>query len=151
MTERMSAAEFRAQSSAEAGRRRSKYAAVPAYRCKGCDAPVSKTMARCSLCGGAEKRFFASRAEAKRFDILKVRERRGEIANLRCQPVFPLEINGIRIGVYKADYAYDESGEAVVEDVKSEATMTEAATLRMKVAEAVHGIKIRKVFKGGQR
>lgn len=149
MTERLTAAEFLAEVAAEKGRRRSKFGAVAAYRCKGCDAPMTKAQPRCRVCGGTEKRFFPSRAEAKRFDLLKSRERRGEITDLRCQPAFPLEINGIRIGVYKADFAYDEAGETVVEDVKSPATMTEAATLRMKVAEAVHGIKIRKVFKGG--
>lgn len=108
-----------------------------------------KNQDRCRVCGGGATRFFASRAEAQRYDALKARERRGEISDLVCQPTFPLEINGVRIGVYKADFGYSESGVQVIEDVKSQATMTEAATLRMKLAEAVHSITIRKIFKGG--
>lgn len=148
MTERITAAEFRAEAATHKARRRSKYGAVVAYRCKACGAPVVKEQPHCRVCGGVDKRFFASRAEAQRFDVLAARERRGEIADLECQPAFVLEINGVRIGLYKADYRYRENGVLIVEDFKSEATMTEAATLRMKVAEAIHGIKIRKVFKG---
>lgn len=146
----MTAAQFRAMAAEESTHKRSKYRAIAAYRCKSCDAPVTKRQAKCIACGGTEKRFFASRAEAQRYDANKARERRGEIEGLELQPAFPLVVNGIHVGVYKADsrYVIAATGETVVEDVKSEATMTEAARLRMKLAEACHGIKIRKVFKG---
>lgn len=147
MTERMTAAQFKALTEETATRGRSKYSAIAAYRCKSCDLPVSKDQPKCQACGGAEKRRFASRAEARRYDLLRARERRGEIVGLKCQTAFPLVVNGVRVGVYTDDFDYHERGDFVVEDVKSEATMTEAARLRMRLAEAVHGFRIRKVFK----
>jgi hypothetical protein len=62
--------------------------------------------------------------------------RSGLIKSLQIEPQFWFQINGQqvkhpngrRVG-YKPDFGYTEKGRQVVEDVKSSATMTEAAVL----------------------
>ena len=63
---------------------------------------------------------FASRREAARYGELKMLERIGYISGLTLQPKFPMIVNGQKICVYIADYAYTEkdSKRLVVEDVK---------------------------------
>jgi hypothetical protein len=50
-------------------------------------------------------------------------------------------------GTYTADFAYLdlESGEIVIEDVKSDATKTTDYRLRKRIAELVHGVTVREV------
>ena len=71
---------------------------------------------------------FASQAEARRYEVLKLRQRAGVIGNLSLQPRFILQepftcrgkkINGIR---YTADFRYTEDGETVIEEVKGRET-----------------------------
>ena len=75
---------------------------------------------------------FDSRKEAKRYQELKLLERAGKIKDLEIQPKFSL-IRGVKFTGdkrakpdlrYFADFAYTdtETGERVVEDVKSAAT-----------------------------
>lgn len=80
----------------------------------------------------------ASGREAKRCNELHLLEKAGAIWGLRIEPQFWFIMdgkqvkhqNGRRVG-YKPDFAYVEGLQDVVEDVKSKATMTEAAVLRM--------------------
>lgn len=100
---------------------------------------------------------FASKKEAARFLELRCWQKAGQIAELACQPVFPLHvmrlaynetpIRVVRCGVYTADFSYLNltSGEYVVEDVKSTATRTTAYRLRKRFAEVIHGITITEV------
>lgn len=61
----------------------------------------------------------ASTAEARRWDVLKLMERAGEILLLQRQVGFPLIANGIQIGRYVADFVYFlPTKERVIEDVK---------------------------------
>lgn len=79
-----------------------------------------------------------SKREARRCDELHLLQRSGHISELHVEPPFLFVIdgrqvkfpNGRRAG-YKPDFGYLESGQKVVEDVKSSATMTEAAALRL--------------------
>lgn len=86
----------------------------------------------------------ASKAEARRCDELTLLERGGHIRKLEQQPVFRFAMLGRqmtdmrgRAVRYTADFRYEERcsdsefWREVVEDVKSTATMTEAATLRL--------------------
>ena len=59
-----------------------------------------------------------SKAEAARWEELKIKERIGEISNLERHVPFPLMVNGIQIGKYEADSVYIENGKRVIEDVK---------------------------------
>src|SRR5512146_2768851 len=61
---------------------------------------------------------FASKREAARYSELKLLERAGQISALRLQPAFPLDVNGVPITRYVADFSYVENGKRVVEDVK---------------------------------
>lgn len=70
---------------------------------------------------------FASKAEARRYQELRLLERAGEIKELEIQPKFPLlapcagRTNVLeRVGEYRADFRYREGpkGVLVIEDVK---------------------------------
>lgn len=111
----------------------------------------------------------ASAAEARRCDELTLLERGGHIRKLEQQPVFHFTMDGrqmtdMRGGAvrYTADFRYEErylqgvlphdpllgiyGWREVVEDVKSTATMTEAATLRLAMVRFFYpGIDLRTV------
>lgn len=63
---------------------------------------------------------FASKAEGKRYTELKLLERAGEIKALELQPRYPLNVQGTKVGEYRADFTYVETrtGKRVIEDVK---------------------------------
>ncbi len=82
----------------------------------------------------------ASKREAARCGDLHLLMHGGVITGLAVEPQYWFEINGAvmthgngrRIG-YKPDFSYIENDRVVVEDIKSDATMTEAAVLRMAI------------------
>jgi len=103
---------------------------------------------------------FASKKEAARYLELRLLEKAGLIADLECQPVFPLHVMEIwrsgapivvtTVGRFTADFRYTDLGvyavgEIVVEDVKSEVTKTTDYKLRKAIAEHIHGIYVREV------
>ena len=59
-----------------------------------------------------------STAEGNRWWTLVLMQRAGEITDLQRQVVFPLLVNGIQIGKYKADSIYTRDGQRIIEDVK---------------------------------
>lgn len=61
---------------------------------------------------------FDSQAEAMEFLKLRDRQEAGEIELLRRQVRYPLTVNGVRIGVYVADFSYIEGGEEIAHEVK---------------------------------
>ena len=65
---------------------------------------------------------FDSQAEAARYMELRVREEYNAISVLVVHPVFPLHVEGKRIGRYVADFRYYSDGVEIVEDVKSKPT-----------------------------
>ena len=79
----------------------------------------------------------ASKREAVRCVELHLLQQAGEIVGLQVEPQFHFVIggdqlkfpNGRRAG-YKPDFSYIEKGVKVCEDIKSDATMTEAFALR---------------------
>lgn len=56
--------------------------------------------------------------------MLKLMERAGEIADLRLQVAYDLNVNGIKIGKYIADFVYIvwHTGQEVIEDAKGKQT-----------------------------
>lgn len=90
---------------------------------------------------------FASKAEARRYQWLKLAQAAGEIAELECQPRFPLKVDGQLICTYIADFRYREvrSGKVVVEDVKSAPTRTPVYRLKAKLLKALHGVEVTEV------
>jgi len=77
---------------------------------------------------------FDSKKELNRFMILEQLEKENKIFNLELHPVFPLIVNGKKIGRYTADFRYrDIYGNIIVEDVKSKITKTRDYMLRKKI------------------
>ena len=85
---------------------------------------------------------FASKAEAARYQELKLLERTGEIADLIMQPVFHLVVNGHKIGKYIADFQYYDNDklEIITEDVKG--VKTPVYNLKKKLVKALYGVEI---------
>ena len=83
---------------------------------------------------------FASKREAKRYQDLKHLQNAGMIKYLECQPRFNLEVNGLKICDYIADFIYQCQGQTVVEDSKG--FRTPLYKLKKKLMRAVHGIEI---------
>ena len=110
---------------------------------------------------------FDSKRERDRYMALKDAERRGLISELKCQPTFELmpaiyhdEVKHLKTKdkiikrcdqlaiTYKGDFQYMKDGQLVVEDVKGSAFMvTEVFKIKEKMMFAVHGIKIKRVYK----
>jgi hypothetical protein len=92
---------------------------------------------------------FDSKAERERYLVLKIREVSGEILDLQPHPVYRLEVNGKLIGRYTPDFSYRvaETGEVVVEDVKSKPTKTEAYGLRKRLMRAIFGIEVQEIMR----
>ena len=97
---------------------------------------------------------FDSQKEARRYDFLIERERRGEIRDLRLQVDFTLQeaytdTEGRRVRAirYRADFTYHEcaQGVQVVEDVKSRATRTREYAMKKKLLKDRFGIDITEV------
>lgn len=88
---------------------------------------------------------FASKAEAARYSTLKMLERANEIEDLELQPKFTVEVNGVHICDYFADFRYTDCREGlqVTEDVKG--VKTPVYKLKKRLVEAVHGVTITEV------
>lgn len=85
---------------------------------------------------------FDSMAEYERWCALKLLQLGGHIYNLRRQVAYPIEINGITVCVWIADYVYSDfkTGIEISEDLKGHAT--DVFKLKRKLVEAYYGIKI---------
>ena len=91
---------------------------------------------------------FDSKWEATTWCNLKIRERVGEIVGLQRQIPFDLIVNGQKICSYRADFVWTEvdTGERVVADAKSPATMTPEFRLKSKLMMACHGIVVQPII-----
>jgi Protein of unknown function (DUF1064) len=67
----------------------------------------------------------------------------GRISDLRLQPKYELHVNGVKVCVYKADFAYIEDGNTVVCDVKG--MKTPMYNLKKKMLKAQYGITITEI------
>ena len=85
---------------------------------------------------------FASRKEANRYSELKLLERAGKLSDLQTQVRYALEVNGILISHYVADFKYFdlEKREWVVEDAKG--FKTDVYRIKQKMMRALYGIEI---------
>ena len=90
-----------------------------------------------------EDGYFASKKEHKHWQVLKLRERAGEIRELERQVRFRLEHNGIHICDYVADFVYFEGQRRVVCDVKG--FVTPEFRLKSKMMKAFLSIDVETV------
>lgn len=87
---------------------------------------------------------FASRAEARRYQELRLLEKAGTITDLELQPKFDLVVGGVKVCRYVGDFAYTaRDGRPVLEDVKG--VKTAVYRLKAKLLWALHGIRITEV------
>jgi hypothetical protein len=84
---------------------------------------------------------FDSKKEAARYSELRLLERAGRIHNLILQVPFKVELNGVHVFTYRADFVYFENGVRVVEDVKGYATPL--YRLKKRVLKALYNVDIR--------
>ncbi len=88
---------------------------------------------------------FDSRKEAARWVELLTLESAGVLTGLRRQVRIPIQVNGVKVCVYVADFTYTRNGREVVEDVKSEFTkMLPLYRLKKKML-AAWGVEINEV------
>lgn len=84
---------------------------------------------------------FDSMLEAKRYRELKLLEKAGAISGLVLQPFWNVDVGGLHVCRYRADFSYiDADGRVRVEDTKGATTPVFA--IKRKLVEACHGIKI---------
>lgn len=99
---------------------------------------------------------FDSNGEASRYEDLKFLRLAGDIDHLNVHEPFVLEVNGVKVGVYTADFTYvwntgPNKDQLIIEDVKSSGTIkTEAFRLRARLFHAVTGYQITCVDKYGK-
>ena len=88
---------------------------------------------------------FASKAEARRYQELKMLERAGKIAELRLQPRYVLSVDGTPIGEYRGDFQYVmlPTHEIITEDVKG--MKTPMYRWKKKHLKAQWGIEIQEI------
>lgn len=87
---------------------------------------------------------FDSQKEAAHYIELKAREAAGQIMFVKCQPAFRIEVNGVLICDYVADFSYVDTrtGQEITVDVKSKATKTAVYRLKKKLVLAVHAVEV---------
>ncbi len=94
---------------------------------------------------------FASKAEARHYAELKLREKAGEIRGLELQPKFPLMVPeygsgfDVKVGHYIADFRYHEGPKGVLRVVDVKGMKTPVYRLKKKMVEAQYGIQITEV------
>jgi hypothetical protein len=96
---------------------------------------------------------FASKREAARYAELKLLLKVNQIRNLELQPKFPIEVRGVKVCTYVADFQYqrldvDDGGTTgrwtqVVEDAKG--MRVPIYRLKAKLVKALYGIEIQEV------
>lgn len=79
-----------------------------------------------------------SKAEAKRFQELKYKEKAGKISKLTPQVAFKAVINDVEVFKYTADFGYVEDGEKVIEEYKGFLYARHDFRLRMRVCSALY-------------
>src|SRR3970040_1846148 len=85
---------------------------------------------------------FQSTKESRRYSELKALQQAGVIRDLEMQPKFKLEVNGVHITTYYADFRYhdNERRAQVVEDVKG--MRTQSYIIKRRLMKAIHDIEI---------
>mgnify|MGYP001579592159 CR=1 FL=1 len=87
---------------------------------------------------------FASKRERNRYEELAALQAAGGITGLGLQPRYPLEVNGVKICTYVADFTYHEPHHPfthpIVEDVKGH--RTQLYLMKRRLMKAIFGIEV---------
>lgn len=136
-------------------RGRAKTPALRAAFCVPCNVERPFHFSRCTVCKAklpAISKFgnvptvvdgirFHSKREAARYVELRWLESQGHIAELERQVKFDLDVNGVHVCRYIADFRYLENGQRIVEDSKG--ARTDVYSMKAKLMLACHGIKVK--------
>ena len=99
-----------------------------------------------------EQRSFDSKREAEAWLSLSILQKSGTVMNLRRQVIYPLEVNGVKICRYVADFVFqekytngfgDRDRRTVVADAKG--YRTPEYKIKKALMKAIHGIDIREL------
>lgn len=92
---------------------------------------------------------FASKKEARRYEELRDLQKYGEITNLDLQKNYALVVKDVKVGVYRADFVYEQRGNLIVEDVKGyrckASPVYKLFLLKKKLLKALYGIDVQEV------
>lgn len=84
--------------------------------------------------------------EYRRWCELQLREKAGEISQLRRQVPFALVVNGVLVCQYIADAVYVDGAATIVEDCKSPPTRAKPEyRIKLKLCQAIHGFQIKEI------
>lgn len=87
---------------------------------------------------------FHSQAEARHYEQLRDAQQGGAISELRLQPRYRIEVNGMKICTYVGDFEFrDASGALVVQDVKG--AVTQVYRIKRALMRACLGIEVEEV------
>lgn len=89
---------------------------------------------------------FDSLRERKRYQELKILQRVGRIQELTVHPIYVLEVNGMPVCKMLPDFRYIEQGKIVIEDVKSQATITDVYKIKKKLLKACHNLDVKEIL-----
>ena len=121
------------------------------FYCKACDGCHVRRKGElkatvCDYCGHKKLQFIGSQVEAKRYSMLKLLERQGDLSELKCQVKYSLDIGDNHICNYNADFEYiDYKGVRITEDAKAKVWRDEMYLMKKKLMLAIHGIVIQEV------
>ena len=119
---------------------KNKYGAVRSYRCKPCGAAVEQSRP-CLACGEVEQIKFASKGEAKRYDVLRRMLDQGHIRDLELHPSYDLEVRGLKVCKATFDFRYvTHEGRLVIEEFKG--VDQRHSKITRKLFTALHGIEV---------
>lgn len=121
----------------------------PVWACANCNFWLTHKPARhesCQECHACGWHYFPSSAEATRYAQLLLEQRAGLIGQIELQPNYPIEIRGIHVRDYRADFRYRRAdGKTVIEDVKPKGYRDPLYLLKRDLVQALYGIEIREV------
>ena len=85
---------------------------------------------------------FQSKAEARYYSQLKLREKAGEVYGVELQKPFVITINGILICTYRCDFSFYDHKEDRVRVIDVKGFSTPVFKLKAKMVKAQYGVTI---------
>ncbi len=87
--------------------------------------------------------YFASKAELQRYSELLLQQKAKIIYSLETQVTFPLQVRGVYITRYVADFTYTKNNVFVIEDVKGHKDHLEPVfKIKAKLVHVLYGTEI---------
>jgi len=94
-------------------------------------------------------RRFDSTLEGKFYASLKLRERAGEVQGLACQREYKIIVNGKHVRSYFADFTFWDTREDRFRVIDVKGKDTPLSKFKRDLVEAIYGVRIEIVGKGG--